>query len=161
MKSWDAVVSWDKWAVDAATRTGINRYVFGAYPQGLPGQFFPFRFVSSGREKECDEASPALPMSKWFSMRSATLDAHGWPQWRMSRWRHKCQEWSEWWFMLIHPMAADNSRPQDLTEAVHRPEHRRPPPEPGKNDPERARGGHRDRSGDRALPRWRRGGRLR
>ena len=37
LRGWDAVVSWDKWAVAAASRTGLGRYVFGAYPQGLPG----------------------------------------------------------------------------------------------------------------------------
>ncbi len=37
LAGWDAVVSWDKWAVAAASRTGLGRYVFGAYPQGLPG----------------------------------------------------------------------------------------------------------------------------
>ena len=33
---WDAVLSWDKWATDAAARTGLGRHVCGGYPQGVP-----------------------------------------------------------------------------------------------------------------------------
>lgn len=33
---WDALVSWDKWAVDMATRHGLGQYVMGGYPQFLP-----------------------------------------------------------------------------------------------------------------------------
>lgn len=33
---WDAVVSWDKWATDAAARPGLGRHVCGGYPQGFP-----------------------------------------------------------------------------------------------------------------------------
>lgn len=36
MSSWDAVVSWDKWAADIAARTGLHGYICGAYPQGIP-----------------------------------------------------------------------------------------------------------------------------
>ncbi len=33
---WDALVSWDKWAVDMAARHGLGQYVMGGYPQFLP-----------------------------------------------------------------------------------------------------------------------------
>ena len=36
MTAWDAVVSWDKWAVDMAARDGLGRYVMGGYPQFFP-----------------------------------------------------------------------------------------------------------------------------
>lgn len=36
LASWDAVVSWDKWAADIAARTGLGGYISGAYPQGIP-----------------------------------------------------------------------------------------------------------------------------
>lgn len=36
LTAWDAVISWDKWAQDIATRPGLGGYVCGAYPQGLP-----------------------------------------------------------------------------------------------------------------------------
>ncbi len=36
MTAWDAVVSWDKWAVDMAARAGLGQYVMGGYPQFFP-----------------------------------------------------------------------------------------------------------------------------
>lgn len=36
MTAWDAVVSWDKWASDIASRHALGGYISGAYPQGLP-----------------------------------------------------------------------------------------------------------------------------
>ena len=36
MVAWDALVSWDKWAVDMATRHGIGQYIMGGYPQFIP-----------------------------------------------------------------------------------------------------------------------------
>lgn len=33
---WDAVLSWDKWATDAAARPGLGRHVCGGYPLGVP-----------------------------------------------------------------------------------------------------------------------------
>lgn len=36
MSAWDSVVSWDKWAADIASRTGLRGYICGAYPQGIP-----------------------------------------------------------------------------------------------------------------------------
>lgn len=35
-EAWDALVSWDKWAVDMATRGGLGGYVMGGYPQFFP-----------------------------------------------------------------------------------------------------------------------------
>ena len=32
MVSWDALVSWDKWAVDAAGRQSLGCYAMGGYP---------------------------------------------------------------------------------------------------------------------------------
>ena len=34
--SWDALVNWDKWAIDWARRRGVADYLFGAYGQLLP-----------------------------------------------------------------------------------------------------------------------------
>lgn len=34
--TWDALVSWDKWGRDMATRNGLGGYVMGAYPQLIP-----------------------------------------------------------------------------------------------------------------------------
>lgn len=36
MISWDALTSWDKWAVDAGARHSLGRYAMGGYPQFLP-----------------------------------------------------------------------------------------------------------------------------
>jgi hypothetical protein len=36
LTSWDAIVSWDKWASDMAERQGFGRYLLGGYPQLLP-----------------------------------------------------------------------------------------------------------------------------
>lgn len=36
LTSWDAIVSWDKWACDMAERQGFGRYLLGGYPQLLP-----------------------------------------------------------------------------------------------------------------------------
>ena len=36
LTSWDAIISWDKWACDMAERNGIGAYVMGGYPQLLP-----------------------------------------------------------------------------------------------------------------------------
>ena len=36
MTSWDALVSWDKWAVDMALRRGLGQYIMGGYPQFMP-----------------------------------------------------------------------------------------------------------------------------
>lgn len=36
LTSWDAIVSWDKWACDMAERQGLGRYLMGGYPQLLP-----------------------------------------------------------------------------------------------------------------------------
>ena len=36
MVDWDALVSWDKWAVDMANRSGLGQYIMGGYPQLLP-----------------------------------------------------------------------------------------------------------------------------
>ncbi len=36
MMAWDSVVSWDKWAVDMASRSGLGQYVMGGYPQFFP-----------------------------------------------------------------------------------------------------------------------------
>ena len=36
MTAWDAIVSWDKWASDIASRHALGGYISGAYPQGLP-----------------------------------------------------------------------------------------------------------------------------
>ena len=49
MVSWDALVSWDKWAADAGVRTGLARYALGGYPQFLPclGSIF-YKLAGSG-----------------------------------------------------------------------------------------------------------------
>ena len=36
LTSWDAIISWDKWACDMAERQGFGRYLLGGYPQLLP-----------------------------------------------------------------------------------------------------------------------------
>ena len=36
LTSWDAIISWDKWACDMAERSGIGTYSMGGYPQLLP-----------------------------------------------------------------------------------------------------------------------------
>jgi len=36
MLAWDAIVSWDKWAVDMSMRHGLGQYLMGGYPQFLP-----------------------------------------------------------------------------------------------------------------------------
>ncbi|MGD9781164.1 MAG: hypothetical protein AB7V14_03325, partial [Kiritimatiellia bacterium] len=35
-EAWDALVSWDKWAVDMAAREGVGEYLMGGYPQFFP-----------------------------------------------------------------------------------------------------------------------------
>lgn len=36
LTSWDAIISWDKWACDMAERKGLGSYLMGGYPQLLP-----------------------------------------------------------------------------------------------------------------------------
>ncbi len=36
LTSWDAIISWDKWACDMAERQGFGSYLLGGYPQLLP-----------------------------------------------------------------------------------------------------------------------------
>lgn len=49
MVSWDAITSWDKWAVDAGQRPALGRYAMGGYPQFLPmlGSVF-YKLAGSG-----------------------------------------------------------------------------------------------------------------
>jgi hypothetical protein len=51
MVSWDALVSWDKWAADAGVREGLGRYAMGGYPQFLPclGSVF-YKLADSGAD---------------------------------------------------------------------------------------------------------------
>ncbi len=44
--AWDAMVSWDKWAVDMSMRQGLGQYVMGGYPQFLPALHSIFYKIS-------------------------------------------------------------------------------------------------------------------